>query len=145
MRPKQTRTKRRKKQREGTEAKKDKIKKQKKGDYNATLQPWREQTATVKVSFGPDYLFAHMSKRRNQPFMHMPTRSCRHVLCVLPICPHIDFPALAWNAIFAHLDMACSCCRSNPVSDPICLQREPEASRLIIDCWDEFDVSIPGQ
>lgn len=94
MRPKQTRTKRRKKQREGTEAKKDRIKKQKKGDYNATLQPWREQTATVKVSFGPDYLFAHMSKRRNQPFMHMPTRSCRHVLCVLPICPHIDFPAL---------------------------------------------------
>lgn len=30
-------------------------KKQKKGDYNATLQPWREETATVKVSFGPDY------------------------------------------------------------------------------------------
>lgn len=59
MRPKEARAKRGKKQRRCSRGKegesKDRIKKQKKGDYNATLQPWREQTATVKVSSGPDY------------------------------------------------------------------------------------------
>lgn len=59
MRPKEARTKRGEKQRRcsrGREGEnKTGLKKQKKGDYNATLQPWREQTATVKVSPGPDY------------------------------------------------------------------------------------------
>lgn len=93
MCPKQTRTKREKKQRPGREAKKEEIKSKKRGTTTLPCSLGENRLQRSRFRLGRTIICTH--EQTAKPTIHaLADPSCRHVLCVSPICPHIDFSCL---------------------------------------------------
>lgn len=93
MCPKQTRTKREKKQRGGREAKKDRIKSKTRGTTTLPCSLGENRLQRSRFRLARTIICTH--EQTAKPTIHaLADPSCRHVLCVSPICPHIDFSCL---------------------------------------------------
>lgn len=133
MCPKQTRTKREKKQRGGREAKKDRIKSKTRGTTTLPCSLGENRLQRSRFRLARTIICTH--EQTAKPTIHaLADPSCRHVLCVSPICPHIDFSCLECHfcprrfaLLSSAVNMACllslRCCFLQILSDPICPKR----------------------
>lgn len=130
MRPKETRTRRGKKQKEGREAEKQRMKSKKRGTTTLPCSLGENRLQRSRFRLARTIICTH--EQTAKPTIHaLADPSCRHVLCVAPICPHIDFSCLECYFCpprFAHLGLPTSTWPAVVafaiMSDPICPQRD---------------------